>query len=222
MRSLIEMPVTAVRATRGGGLPVISRRRSSHGGGRMTANHPSRPAGRSGAAGSASAAGHHADATATATAPRVDWCVTVPGVAGMVRTARHLVRAALAHSPRIDELELITSELVTNAIRHTPSGDTGSTVTLRIRGSAGWARIEVTDLGSAAWAASSSPPGGERGRGLVIVHALADEAGHRAVADGHLSWAELSWTDPPTTAPPAVPPAADDDRRRRDDTHTGA
>jgi anti-sigma regulatory factor (Ser/Thr protein kinase) len=35
------------------------------------------------------------------------------------------VRGILAGSPRADDMELIAAELVSNAIRHTPSGGVG-------------------------------------------------------------------------------------------------
>jgi anti-sigma regulatory factor (Ser/Thr protein kinase) len=131
----------------------------------------------------------------------LDWRISVPGVPAIVAIARRLVRAALWDSRRLDDLELVASELVTNAIRHTPSGRTGSLLTLRIRGTAGWARIEVSDLGSGSWAdPSSAAEGDECGRGLVIVNALADLAGHGPAADGQVSWAEIHWDVSPDAA----------------------
>ncbi len=130
--------------------------------------------------------------------PSRDWRISFPGVPAIVAVARQLVRATLGDSPRLEDLELITSELVTNAIRHTPSGETGSMLTLRIRGRAGWARIEVSDLGSASWAeAAPLAEDGECGRGLIIVAALADRAGHGPVPGGHVAWAELRWSTTP-------------------------
>jgi anti-sigma regulatory factor (Ser/Thr protein kinase) len=124
----------------------------------------------------------------------LDWRISVPGVPAIVAIARRLVRAALWDSRRLDDIEIVASELVTNAIRHTPSGRTGSLLTLRIRGTAGWARIEVSDLGSGSWA-KPSPMGedDECGRGLIIVNALADLAGHEPSAEGQVSWAEIHW-----------------------------
>jgi anti-sigma regulatory factor (Ser/Thr protein kinase) len=124
----------------------------------------------------------------------LDWRISVPGVPAIVAIARRLVRSALWDSRRLDDIELVASELVTNAIRHTPSGRTGSLLTLRIRGTAGWARIEVSDLGSGPWTEpSSAGEDDECGRGLAIVNALADRAGHEPAADGQVSWAEIRW-----------------------------
>ncbi|MFB9838019.1 ATP-binding protein [Actinoallomurus acaciae] len=132
----------------------------------------------------------------------IDWRISVPGVPAIVAVARRLVRAALEHSPRCDDIELVTSELMTNAIRHTPSGKAGSLVTLRIRGRRGWARIEVADLGSPSWA----EPGpaaveDERGRGLGIIQMLADRSGREPENDGQVSWAEIHWDVPSDAGP---------------------
>jgi anti-sigma regulatory factor (Ser/Thr protein kinase) len=132
----------------------------------------------------------------------LDWSISVPGVPAIVTVARRLVRAALWDSRRLDDIELVASELVTNAICHTPSGRAGSLLTLRIRGRAGWARIEVSDLGSGSWAEPTSPDASDEcGRGLVIVNALADLAGHEPAADGQVSWAEIHWNVSPDAAP---------------------
>ena len=197
MRSVIETSLPTVGPNQGDGPRVIRRLRSSHGGGRMPANH----AGWSGRCSETyellrlstpTSPGQDAgDAGAGAT---LDSLISVPGVPAIVAVARRLVRAALSGSPRCDDIELVTSELLTNAICHSPSGEEGSLVTIRIRAEPGWARVEVTDRGSAVWA--EPPTAGEdeeRGRGLAIVHTLADKAGHEPVADGQVSWAEIHW-----------------------------
>jgi anti-sigma regulatory factor (Ser/Thr protein kinase) len=128
----------------------------------------------------------------------LDWRISVPGVPAIVALARQLVRAALEDCPRRDDIELVTSELMTNAIRHTPSGEAGSLVTLRIRGRAGWARIEVSDSGSASWAEPApTAVEDECGRGLGIIQMLADRAGHEPAAGGQVSWAEIHGDVPP-------------------------
>lgn len=78
--------------------------------------------------------------------------MTYPGRPASVRAARRLVRGVLAGSPLVDDLELIVSELATNAIRHTPSGWDGGMFTITIRYGPGMARIEVEDDGNGQWA----------------------------------------------------------------------
>jgi len=135
--------------------------------------------------------------------------LTYPGTPESVPAVRRLVRAILAHSPRVDDLELIAAELVTNAIRHTPSGLEGGAFTITVRRGPGRARLEVADLATAPWRPAHPNGDGmaEHGRGLEIVEALADDVGY-GVWDGHnrVSWATLSWLRRPcrSSAPPTA------------------
>ena len=97
----------------------------------------------------------------------VETSVTFPGLTAIVPSARRFVRGIMAGSPRVGDMELITAELASNAIRHTPSGQDGGEFALTVRTEPGWARVEVTDAGTGEW---SAPRGGsdddEYGRGL--------------------------------------------------------
>jgi anti-sigma regulatory factor (Ser/Thr protein kinase) len=122
--------------------------------------------------------------------------VIYPGTPESASAVRKFVRATLAHSPRVRDLELIASELVTNAICHTPSGHDGGTVTITIRQRPGRARLEVADLGAPPWRPSRPDGDGmaEHGHGLAIVAALADEVSYEVVAGhGQIIWAEVTW-----------------------------
>lgn len=119
-----------------------------------------------------------------------------PGIADSVPEVRRLVRALFANSPRAYDLELITSELVTNAICHTPSGRKGGNFTVTIEYQPGRARLEVTDRGTSPW--HPPPRGGDgvaqHGRGLQIVAELADEVGYSVtVGQRQATWAVLTW-----------------------------
>ncbi len=104
-----------------------------------------------------------------------DW---FPGAAAAVGQARDFVRAVLgAQWPAIDEVLVMVSEIASNAVRHTASGD-GGCFDLTVTASGYTTRVEIADRGS-----SSEPcipqDSGERGvltggRGLRIVNALAD------------------------------------------------
>jgi anti-sigma regulatory factor (Ser/Thr protein kinase) len=123
--------------------------------------------------------------------------ITYPGTPASVPSVRRLVRRLLADSPRVDDLELIAAELATNAIRHTPSGQEGGQFTVTVRQRAGRARLEVADQGSGPWlrmaAGGGCGSGGECGRGLSIVTALADEIGLCVQAGGwNVLWAEIA------------------------------
>ncbi len=119
--------------------------------------------------------------------------VTFPGLPAIVPSARRFVRGVLAGSPRVDDMELIACELITNAIRHSPAGD-GGEFTVCVRTGTEWARIEVSDAGTGQWhPRPDSRPENEYGRGLAIVAALADKLGHDATSVGQTLWAEIVW-----------------------------
>jgi anti-sigma regulatory factor (Ser/Thr protein kinase) len=120
--------------------------------------------------------------------------VTFPGLPAIVPSARRFVRGILAESPRAGDMELITAELASNAILHSPSGGSGGEFTLTVRTAPGWARVEVADTGTGRWSAPRDGPDDEEyGRGLAIVAALADKLGHDIRAGGQTVWAEVTW-----------------------------
>lgn len=119
--------------------------------------------------------------------------LTVPGAERSVAHARRFVRDMVGDGhPAVDDAELCTSELVTNAVVHTRSGDDGGRVTVTVARGGGVLEICVGDDG----AASDLPhvraaPFAEDGRGIVIVTALADEWGVEAERDGTTTWFRL-------------------------------
>jgi anti-sigma regulatory factor (Ser/Thr protein kinase) len=120
--------------------------------------------------------------------------VTFPGLPAIIPSARRFVRGILADSPRADDLELITAELASNAILHTPSGDSGGEFTLTVKTAPGWARVEVSDSGAGEWnAPRDGSADDEYGRGLAIIAALADKLGHDIRVGGQTVWAEVNW-----------------------------
>jgi anti-sigma regulatory factor (Ser/Thr protein kinase) len=119
--------------------------------------------------------------------------VTYPGIPAIVPSARRYVRGMLADAPRVDDMELIASELAANAIRHTPSGSNGGEFTITVCAKPGWARVEISDQGTGQWHPRTAADDDEYGRGLAIVAALADRFGHDASADGQCAWAEVTW-----------------------------
>ncbi|MFC7328953.1 ATP-binding protein [Marinactinospora rubrisoli] len=94
---------------------------------------------------------------------------------------------------------LLTSELATNALRHTTSGDSG---TFSV-GLALWPhalRVYVTDEGIGDTSPTLKSPGlmAESGRGLLLVDALANAWGR--MPGEPVVWFRLEW--PPRQAPP--------------------
>jgi two-component sensor histidine kinase len=121
-----------------------------------------------------------------------------PGSEDQVRQVRADLAPVLDGCPVADDLILIASELSTNAIVHSRSGQPGGTFTVRaeIR-PADYAWLEVEDQGGA-WV--EREPGDDHGRGLVLVAALAGD-GNWTVEDGtapgtRVVWVWLDWAAP--------------------------
>lgn len=89
-----------------------------------------------------------------------------------------------------DDVILLISELVTNAVRHARC-DVVATVIIRLAASTDCIRIEISDRGDGfAPAAISRPtPADPGGRGLFVVDALASRWG-TACAERHCVWLE--------------------------------
>jgi anti-sigma regulatory factor (Ser/Thr protein kinase) len=127
--------------------------------------------------------------------------VSLPLDGGGPREARAVVerlRGRIAPSV-LEDAQLVVSELVTNAVRHSGVPD-GGVVVLRVELTGTMVRLEVTDPGSGAVIAPRAPDlerGG--GFGLHVVRALSERWGLEQVAAGGTRvWAQL----------PRVPPAA--------------
>src|SRR6266568_3748735 len=97
--------------------------------------------------------------------------------------------------PSAHDAALIVSELVSNAITHSRSGQPGGTVLVAIEAAAQPAevRIEVRDAGGPrAPVLTAADPGSEHGRGLAIISALAAEWASETSQAGRATWCRLS------------------------------
>jgi anti-sigma regulatory factor (Ser/Thr protein kinase) len=84
----------------------------------------------------------------------------------------------------VGAIELATSEVVTNALRHA-----GSEVVLTVRLDGSRVRVEVADRSRRLPVAGHAPPDATSGRGLDIVEAVTDDWGAEETADdGKLVW----------------------------------
>ncbi|MES9536570.1 MULTISPECIES: ATP-binding protein [unclassified Actinomadura] len=115
-----------------------------------------------------------------------------PGTGRSVARARRFVREVLGTGPVADTVELCVSELVTNAVRHSASGD-GGQITVTVAADGDVIRGEVTDDG----AADSTPhvrgaARDEGGRGMMIVDALTTRWGVTPAPPGVTVWFECS------------------------------
>lgn len=90
-----------------------------------------------------------------------------------------------------DTVELLVSELVGNAVRHTGAQTFG----LRIRRRRGWVRVEVRDPSRALPCLMPVRAMDTSGRGLFLVDKLADRWGVDLQARGKTTWFELRVAD---------------------------
>ena len=115
----------------------------------------------------------------------------LPAHALSARRARRFVLAALealgVRAPAVEEVaELLTSEVVTNAVLHAGSG-----VRVLVEGTPGGVRISVTDTDPKMPALRPPADQAESGRGLHLVDTLADRWGVAPVPTGKSVWFEL-------------------------------
>ncbi|MDT3395532.1 ATP-binding protein [Streptomyces sp. B1866] len=147
--------------------------------------------------------------------PATHWRFALPHTTAAVPLARALVRFALSRTGAAvdrETAELLTTELVANAVQHTDGDEPLKLIVART--ATGW-QVEVHDP-------DPSLPGGlpppadregrtardlrddweqrkmnERGRGLRLLRTLSADSGYRATAHGKVVWFTL----------PASPPA---------------
>ncbi|PZG10574.1 ATP-binding protein [Nonomuraea aridisoli] len=121
-----------------------------------------------------------------------DLVARLPGTPSQVSRARGLVRDALGRDhPLYDDVVLLTSELATNAILHSRSGDGGS-FTVTVTSSEAAVRVLVEDAGS------DGPPcvcrtsaQSTSGRGLPLIEALSHRWGFTREDGSTTVWFEV-------------------------------
>ncbi|WP_091105893.1 ATP-binding protein [Nonomuraea pusilla] len=146
----------------------------------------------------------------------VAWRRAFAGRADQSAPARRMVGQLLADTGRADDAQWVTAELVSNALRHTRSGQAQGFFVMEVLWGAAVARIVVHDLGGDCVPDFSRMPGSvpeeaEHGRGLLGVAELAIRVGAAGDAStGHAVWADLALTSETACAP-----------RRADVVHRG-
>ncbi|MGY6025680.1 ATP-binding protein [Streptomyces spinosirectus] len=125
------------------------------------------------------------------------WRIALPHTTAAVPVARALVRTALAeldHGADCDTAELLTAELVANAVEHTV-GD--SPIELVVELLPGGCQVEVHDPDpmppyELTWPGDKEPDvWDEGGRGLLLIRALSSSCGHRPTTSGKAVWFRL-------------------------------
>jgi hypothetical protein len=118
----------------------------------------------------------------------------VPGAVPSARMHARVVAGAWRLAGLADDLELIVSELVTNAVRvAADSPMRPPAVCLRLSSDGRSLLVEVWDPSRRAPVRVQPDPFGERGRGLYLVDALSTRWGwFHAPSGGKVVWAELA------------------------------
>jgi anti-sigma regulatory factor (Ser/Thr protein kinase) len=119
--------------------------------------------------------------------------LTIPGRPDQVGQARKYVARILGGLGITDTAELLTSELVTNAVRHSNSRAAGGTVAIVVLEMADGVQVEVTDNGSD----QTSPVVkgdifASDGHGLYLVETLARQWGYLRGGAGTTVWFRLA------------------------------
>jgi len=137
------------------------------------------------------------NAMLTSTHPVAHHVPLTTGLAA-VAEARTQVRAIVrAWQVPVDAyvVALLTSELVTNAVRNPNAvrNEADPTVMLDVTCSSSRLRVDVHDTSRAMPAPADAPADAETGRGLIIVGALADEWGFYATPGGKAVYFTLAF-----------------------------
>ena len=130
--------------------------------------------------------------------PALSNTITLPGVERAVAIGRRFVRDTLGtRHPALEKVALSVSELATNAIMHTPSGD-GGHLTIGVTATAHAVRAVVTNDGTMATKPRvRRDDEAENGRGILIIEALADSWGVTEHSGTTTVWVEFragSWS----------------------------
>lgn len=122
------------------------------------------------------------------------WCRLFPGRPDQAGAAREFVAYLLGDLPNVDDAVLVTSEFVSNALRHTASAEPGGRFLLEVRRRADGATVAVADQGSQKRPAIPALNDlSEGGRGLYTAQAVAtrltwarNQVGHVVTAAFHV------------------------------------
>ena len=124
------------------------------------------------------------------------WCTEIAGGVEAACTAREVLTEMLGGTtpqPTMQDLHLLTTELVTNAFLHAGAGES-ETIELSVAGAGDLLRVSVTDPGSAGTPEVQAPdlevPGG---MGLFLVEQISSRWGVERLSGGaNRVWFELA------------------------------
>jgi anti-sigma regulatory factor (Ser/Thr protein kinase) len=126
------------------------------------------------------------------------WTRQFPGRADQVLAVRQWLADLLPDCGARADVLVLASELCTNAIVHSRSGEAGGQFSVDIDWSPALTRIVIGDQGSAKTPPAAPrigdvAPLGESGRGLLLVDSMADDWGTASRPNRRWVWADVSW-----------------------------
>ncbi|HUZ56748.1 MAG TPA: ATP-binding protein, partial [Streptosporangiaceae bacterium] len=132
------------------------------------------------------------------------WRRAFPGEERQLGLLRRWIALLLPECPARDDVACVATELGTNAIRHTASGQGGWFIT-EITWYCVVVRVAVADCGAPTGPVLVDDPAAEHGRGLVVVRGLSARTGVVGDARGRLVWADVPWDGAGAVSPVPVP-----------------
>lgn len=128
--------------------------------------------------------------------PGLRWRRVVPGEERQLGVVRRWLESLLPPCAARDDVAVVASELVGNAVKHTASGR-GGQLAVEI----GWhgpvVRVAVADCGAPTAPRVIEDLAGEHGRGLLLVRGLSARTGVCGDDRGRLVWADVPWVAVP-------------------------
>lgn len=122
------------------------------------------------------------------------WFITARTPRSVAHVRRYCVAAceALGWADAADTVELLVSEIATNAVCHAQ----GQSYQVRLLDQGKRLRVEVADDSPERPASRDAAADAENGRGLAMVNAFALRSGVEARGDGKTTWFEVGSTAP--------------------------
>jgi Histidine kinase-like ATPase domain len=140
--------------------------------------------------------------------PGLRWRRAFPGEARQLTEVRRWLADLLPACAARDDVALVATELASNAVRHTRSGQ-GSWFAVEITWHRATVRVAVADCGGPsgppAGTAAARDPAAGHGRGLLAVCGLALRTGTAGDHRGRLMWADVLWPGEDHQPPALVP-----------------
>jgi anti-sigma regulatory factor (Ser/Thr protein kinase) len=132
-----------------------------------------------------------------------------PGEERQLGVLRRWLASLLPDCPARDDVTSVATELGSNALVHTASGQ-GGWFAVEITTHRQAVRIAVADGGAPGEPRVLDDPEGEHGRGLLVVRGLSTRTGISGDHRGRLIWADVPWADtsPESASPPGQHAAA--------------